>query len=325
MEKKLSVIIPIYNAEKFLERCVNSLISQTYKNTEILLINDGSKDNSLALCKKLAGQDERIKVFDKPNGGASSARNYGLKHATGEYIGFCDADDFHDINSFETLIGIMEEKNLPTIECLAKVYDSRLSLLEKDDDSGILEVQSSEDAIRAIFLRKGNVSLATRIIRAEYIKGLNIPEGKRVEDFYFTICLLTKTSGTAIYRYPFYNCVTSEGSVTRSKGGSIYFDAICFYDKACEYLKDFNYDLQDAQSYYLLKMYYLLAISLTSKERKQYKAELNGYKKDLRSKKTAIKKDLYLSKKEKTVLRITTHSFVLARLLYLIKNIFSRS
>ena len=169
MDKKLSVIVPVYNAERFVERCINSLINQTYKNLEILLVNDGSKDASLSICQKFAEQDDRIKVLDKPNGGASSALNLGLKHATGDYIGFCDADDFHDSNSFETLIGIMEEKNLPTIECLAKVYDTHFSLLESDDDGKSLDIQNEEQAIREIFLRKGNVSLGTRITKAEFI------------------------------------------------------------------------------------------------------------------------------------------------------------
>ena len=137
----------------------------------------------------MAARDERIKVFYKENGGASSARNFGLKHATGEYIGFCDADDYQDADTFETLIRIMEEKDLPTIEFLSKTFDSEGNLTEQDDDSRTLVWKDSEEAIRNIFLRKGNVSLCTRVTKVEYIKGLEIPEGKRVEDFYFTICL----------------------------------------------------------------------------------------------------------------------------------------
>ena len=320
MCKKLSVIVPVYNAEKFIEKCVRSLTSQTYKNLEILLVNDGSKDGSLEKCRELAAQDDRIKVFHKENGGASSARNLGLRHATGEYIGFCDADDFHDDDRFETLIRIMEENDLATVECLSKVYNSEQVLIERDDDSRTLNQKSAEEAIRDIFLRKGNVSLCTRVTKSEYIKGLEIPEGKRVEDFYFTICLLIRTGGTAIYNYPFYSCYTSEGSVTRSGGGTIYLDAIYFYDKAVEYLQEYNYDLADAEVYYLLKMYYLLSISMTSKERKKYSKLVREYKKDLKQKRALIKADKYLSKKEKTVLGIATCSFGIARLMYLIKN-----
>ncbi len=319
--EKLSVIVPVYNAEKYIDKCINSILNQTYKNIELLLINDGSKDNSLSICNVYAEKDERVKVFDKQNGGAASARNLGIKNATGYYIGFCDADDFFELDAFETLINIMEENDLPTIECLANVYSQDLTLLDKSEDNRTLTTLGDEQAIRDIFLRKGNVSLAVRVTKAEFIKDLIIPEGKRVEDFYFTILLLTKTKGTATYNYPFYNCVTSDGSVTRSVGGAIYVDALYFYEKAVSYLKDFDYDLKDAQEYYLLKMYYLLAISLTRKERKIFKGQIKLYKNYLRSNKREIKSQNHLMKKEKITLKIASISFRFARILYLMKNI----
>ena len=94
MKDVISIIVPVYNAEKTLDRCVKSLVSQTYPNIEIILVNDGSKDNSLALCRQYAGEDPRIVVIDKPNGGVSSARNTGLDAATGEFVMFCDSDDW---------------------------------------------------------------------------------------------------------------------------------------------------------------------------------------------------------------------------------------
>lgn len=90
---KLSIIIPVYNGENYIKKTVRSLLSSSYQNLELLLIDDGSTDGSLALCKKLAGSDSRIKVFHKENGGIGDARNFGLAHATGDYIGFCDQDD----------------------------------------------------------------------------------------------------------------------------------------------------------------------------------------------------------------------------------------
>lgn len=321
MERKLSIIVPVYNAEKYLDRCVNSLLNQTYKNLEVILVNDGSKDNSLSICKAFAQKDDRVIVFDKENGGAASARNLGIKNASGYYIGFCDSDDFFDLDAFKTLIGVMEENNLPTIECLAKVLSTDFSVIETSSDSRRLTRKNAEQSIRDIFLRKGNVSLAVRITEAKYLKDLMIPEGKRVEDFYLTILLLTKTNETALYEYPFYNCVTSEGSVTRSKGGSIYIDALYFYDKAVSYLKDFNFDIERACEYYLFKMYYLLSISLNRAERKKYKTEIRAYKKQLRISKKKIKSQPNLTKKEKLILAIASKSFRLARLLYLVKNI----
>jgi len=94
MEKTISIIVPVYNAHKTLARCVNSLTTQTYKNIEIILVNDGSKDDSLELCIQFALQDSRIRVVDKPNGGVSTARNAGLDAAQGKFIMFCDSDDW---------------------------------------------------------------------------------------------------------------------------------------------------------------------------------------------------------------------------------------
>ena len=95
MEKDLiSIIIPVYNVEKYLKECVDSVRKQTYKNLEIILIDDGSKDNSGKLCDELAKEDNRIKVIHKENGGLSDARNVGIENATGEYIQFIDSDDF---------------------------------------------------------------------------------------------------------------------------------------------------------------------------------------------------------------------------------------
>ena len=93
---EISIIVPVYNVEKYIRRCIDSLITQTFKSIEILLIDDGSKDNSGAICDEYALKDDRVKAFHKKNGGVSSARNIGLDNATGTYIMFCDSDDYVD-------------------------------------------------------------------------------------------------------------------------------------------------------------------------------------------------------------------------------------
>lgn len=104
MRSVVSIIVPVYNAEKYLHRCIDSILAQTYTDFEILLINDGSKDKSGKICDKYATVDNRIHVFHKKNGGASAARNYGLDKAVGKYICFIDADDWVDSNYIESLI-----------------------------------------------------------------------------------------------------------------------------------------------------------------------------------------------------------------------------
>lgn len=108
MNEKISIIVPVYNAEKTLKRCVAALFAQTYHNIQIILVNDGSKDSSLQLCREYEAQDKRVLVIDKPNGGVSYARNAGLDAADGEYIMFCDSDDWVEPEWCEELISHYE-------------------------------------------------------------------------------------------------------------------------------------------------------------------------------------------------------------------------
>ena len=112
MEELISVIVPIYNAEKYLKRCIESIISQTYKNMEIILINDGSKDNSKKICNEFLKKDCRIKLINKENEGVSAARNYGINAAIGKYISFVDADDWLEKNLLLEMYNKLKEKDI---------------------------------------------------------------------------------------------------------------------------------------------------------------------------------------------------------------------
>ncbi len=316
----LSVIVPVYNAEKYLRRCIESILNQTLSDLELILVDDGSPDNSGSICDEYAKKDDRVKVIHKENGGAASARNAGLDLAEGKYIGFCDSDDYVDCDMYETLISLMVKNNLSTIECLANVYDNRGTLVESEKRDKELIIINEEDSIRNVFLHIGSVHMATRITTSEIIKNIRIPEGKRVEDFYFTIELLTKTKGTAIYNFPFYNYILSDNSVTRTPGGSIYLDAIYFCEKAVKFLSSQKYTLEPEQEYFLFKKYYLLFISCTKKEISKFKKELLKYKKHLQKNIKKVLKNSFLSRKEKFVLWLSTISINLSRILYIIKN-----
>ena len=117
MDEKISVIVPVYNVEQYLERCVDSIINQTYKNLEIILVNDGSTDNSGQLCDKLAKKDNRIRVIHKENGGLSDARNVGIDEAKSDLIGFIDSDDYIDEDMYELLINNMKNANADLSMC----------------------------------------------------------------------------------------------------------------------------------------------------------------------------------------------------------------
>lgn len=113
----ISVIIPIYNVEKYLHKCVDSVLAQTYKNLEIILVDDGSTDASGQICDEYAAKDSRIKVIHKPNGGVSSARNAGLKVASGEYIGFVDGDDYIELSMYQILLDSILQTHSDIARC----------------------------------------------------------------------------------------------------------------------------------------------------------------------------------------------------------------
>lgn len=115
MNKKVSIIIPIYNTEKYLEECLDSVVNQTYKNLEIILINDGSKDNSLEICKKYETIDNRIIVIDKKNSGVSNTRNVGIQASTGEFITFVDSDDWLELDAIETMVNCINKHNVDVV------------------------------------------------------------------------------------------------------------------------------------------------------------------------------------------------------------------
>ena len=111
MNDKISIIIPIYNTEKYLERCIDSVIQQTYRNIEVILVNDGSTDKSSRICNEYVHRDRRIILIEQKNQGAAAARNTGLKHATGDYIGWVDSDDYIEEDMFKSMLDCIHEIN----------------------------------------------------------------------------------------------------------------------------------------------------------------------------------------------------------------------
>lgn len=133
----VSIIIPVYNAEKTLDRCLNSVVNQTYKDIEIILVNDGSKDNSGKICDRWADKDARIKVIHKENGGASSARNKGIENAVGEYICFVDSDDYVEEKYVEIMHNWIKQEGAQLAVC------AREQFLAKEFDDEIVNVKGN--------------------------------------------------------------------------------------------------------------------------------------------------------------------------------------
>ena len=160
MEKKISIIIPVYNAEKFLKRCLESVINQTYKNFEVICVDDGSKDNSSKIIEKIAKKDNRIILIKQKNQGVSIARNNAIEKSTGEYIMFLDSDDYMDKNMCEIMIKAINEYRVDVVRCNYKrVYENGVKFNNKYDNLPIGIKLNKEIIVNEILPEfiKGNI------------------------------------------------------------------------------------------------------------------------------------------------------------------------
>ncbi|GAL90631.1 glycosyltransferase [Jejuia pallidilutea] len=199
MNFKVSVVVPVYNVEKYLHRCVDSLLKQSYKNLEIILINDGSLDSSGEICDELAKKDHRIKVVHQKNGGLSAARNTGLNHVTGDYISFIDSDDWIEQSMYEEMLYYAYNHNLDIIEC---DIQSTMDPEKKAKEKFIIE-NKEQNALRII--ENQFFSVCRRIYRYNLIKDLRFIENYIYEDMIFTTFFFKRIDKVGYINKPFYN------------------------------------------------------------------------------------------------------------------------
>lgn len=174
----ISVIIPVYNVEKYLNQCIESIINQTYKNLEIILIDDGSTDNSGEICENYSKKDPRIKVIHQKNSGVSSARNKGIDIATGKYINFIDSDDYIEEDMIEYLYGLLQQENADISMCSAyDVYDKKIIFTAKKN---IYLTMNSHDAYYYMLQPKYfGIGIWNKLIAKELFKSDRFPVGRK--------------------------------------------------------------------------------------------------------------------------------------------------
>ena len=216
MGEKISVIVPVYNVEQYLERCVDSIINQTYTNLEIILVNDGSTDNSGKLCDELAKKDERIRVIHKENGGLSDARNRGIEEAESDLVGFIDSDDYIDNDMYEILLKNLNNTDADLSMCaLYDVYNNTPEAQVTNKETWKL---SSEQAIKMVMEAKIlSVTAVNKLYRKSLFSDLKFEVGKIAEDAFIMIKLLDKCEKIVATNEKKYYYVHRENSITTSK------------------------------------------------------------------------------------------------------------
>ena len=195
LKSLISIVIPVYNVEKYLEQCLQSVQSQTYKHFEVILVNDGSTDSSLSICKKFVNQDKRFSVLTKKNGGLSSARNFGIKKAKGSFITFVDSDDYIVKDYlFHLVAGIKSETSIVCSKFF--LVDEKGNLLTKKEVNRKKQaVVSIEESIKIFLLQNGyDHSAWGKLYPCSFFETIFFPEGKLYEDMGTTYKLLKLAS-----------------------------------------------------------------------------------------------------------------------------------
>ena len=184
----ISIIVPIYQVEKYLEKCINSIIAQTYKNLEIILVDDGSTDSCPAICDRFQAEDSRIKIIHQENGGLSHARNVGLEHATGNFIGFVDSDDWIEPNMYEVLMSALQETGADIAVCNRQMETSDSKPVSIDTTSCKRKLYSTEEALRTIIKGEGDIRnvIWNKLYKRTVLSNISFPKGKIFEDLLWT-------------------------------------------------------------------------------------------------------------------------------------------
>ena len=206
---KVSIIMPVYNVEDYIEKSIESVINQTLKDIEIIIVNDGSQDNSKELLQKYLKNNNNIIYLEKENGGLSSARNFGIKYATGEYIAFLDSDDFVEVNMYEEMYNVAKKENADMVECdFIWEYPNK-----KIKDIGKLYFSKKEA------IEKARVVAWNKIIRRDILQKTKIefPNGLRYEDIEFFYKILPYLDKISFVKKNFVHYVQRQNSIVNTQ------------------------------------------------------------------------------------------------------------
>ena len=222
----LSIIVPVYNVEQFLQKCIDSILAQTMTDFELILINDGSPDRCGEICDEYAVKDSRIIVIHQQNQGVSAARNAGLNVAKGEYIGFVDPDDWIDKNMYKEMINAAQQENADVVVCGVNYYDLNFKFIRNDLSNS--KVYDNEHMLLELFgtpNRFGGMCW-NKVFLRESIQGVKFPVGiKYCEDWTAVLDFLICCNKLVQISNHYYNVLERTGSATRI-GVIVYYNII---------------------------------------------------------------------------------------------------
>lgn len=231
----ISVIVPVYKVEKYLDACVESIVNQTYKELEIILVDDGSPDRCPEMCDKWAKKDSRIKVIHKENGGGAQARNVGLDIANGEYIAFVDSDDIIHREMYSTLYSFLTENDCDIVECS---YTTELPI-EENPSNKLIAVFDKKETLRENINGKYCVQLIwNKLYKRETVGNIRFTPGKLIDDEFFVYKVLGNSNKTVVIDSKFYFYRQQEDSVMHRTYSLKRLAAVEAKAERAEYIKE---------------------------------------------------------------------------------------
>lgn len=259
MEALVSIIIPIYNVEKYIDECIKSVINQTYRNLEIILINDGSTDSSYDICKKYSETDYRIILLNKENRGSASAKNSGLKIAKGDYITFVDSDDFIQDDMIEYMVDQIEKTKADIIQC------DFINLYKDSNEVGqqeLTEKTISSQVFLKLFLTQWKNSLFwNKLFKRDVIKGVYFKEGRCIDDEFFTYKCVINSESVSLSNKIVYNYRMRKSGVMKSETSQkqILRDRVDYLIERYRIVSDIYKDLEKEFLEHMLTYYLIIS------------------------------------------------------------------
>lgn len=319
MSAKLSVVVPIYNVEKYLVKCIQSIVNQDYLNLEIILVDDGSPDSSPQICDEWAKIDSRIKVIHKTNGGLSDARNIGIEVASGEYITFVDGDDFIKKDMYSKMMNSINKTGAEIAVCGRYIYDGKVEKKYHCLDSE--KLYDSKTALKEM-LCGGTVEEAVwdKIYKRELLYNIRFPVGEVNEDIIVMPKILVNSSkiihvGEALYYYRKNNYGISKSGYNQKKSVVIkHIKDVKLYINSV--YPDMNNELMIFQGRYSYSQ--LLDLTLDKEKVKIYKSDYLEYIKMLKESYPIMIKSNYIDNKKKIICLLIL--FRIYGLIWRIKN-----
>jgi len=299
----ISVIVPVYNVEEYLPRCVDSILAQTYRNLEVILVDDGTKDNSDQICDAYAAKDSRIKVIHKKNGGLSSARNAGMDIAKGEYFGFVDSDDWIEPETYETMLGLALKHDAKMVcggryDVDSATGEKKVGLCPRKE-----EVISGVDMLGRVFLWDQCDSAAwDKLYHRSLFQEIRYPSGLICEDVAIFYRLVELTEKVVLCDKPLYNYYHREGSITTSKISEKTFHFQQHTDIIFPYIQKKYPEISKQAEYFRVRALVnsVIAVDLADEEsRAKYEPQCNNARKELKKHIGYIISGPYFGKQER--------------------------